>query len=111
MITKESFVKLINAVIFQMEKDYKFSKSIEEFASTYCIMTISEEIIDVVIDVLEVEMNDLEKNLYGSFISWWLFDAPEAGKNKDSCYVETDKGKILLETPEQLYDFLVKDNE
>ena len=112
MLKKENFAKLIKAVIFQIEKDRLFSSYLEEFSDSHYLLTISEETIMSIIDVLEIEMDDPERNgLYDSIISWWLFDAPEAGKDKDSCYIETKKGKILLETPEQLYDYLLECSE
>lgn len=111
MIKKENFVKLINAVILQMKKNAKFSNSIEEFSDSFCYFDITEELITSILDILESEIGDITHPVYGSVISWWLFDMPEAGKNKDSCCVKTDEGKIILETPEQLYDFLVGDNK
>lgn len=53
----------------------------------------------------------LSFSLYGSVISWWLYDAPDAGKNKEFAYIELPSGfRYTLETPEQLYDYLTGEN-
>lgn len=102
MMRKENFVKAINALIEQSERDCEFEKALEPFFDNYLISSLSDHLQNAVIDLLEDEMNDI-----GETISWWLYDAPEAGKNKESCYIFLQDGtEITVETPEQLYDFL-----
>ena len=101
---KENFVSMINAVLTQDEREDEMAKALDPFIDdTMFIFEMSNDFKSTIINTLEKEMED-EKDGY---VSWWIYDAPHAGKCKDSCWVELVTGeKIVLETPGQLYDFL-----
>ena len=102
MMKKQNFVNMINAVIDQQEWKNDISKALDPFMDSMFIYDIDSKFINSILEVLENEMGDIFNN-----ISWWLYDAPEAGKCKDSAWIELKSGeRITLETPEQLYDFL-----
>ena len=105
---KETFVNMINAIIDQIEKERKITETMESFLDGNFIIDITSEFINTILKSLEIEMQDpCINDKHGSLISWWLWDAPEAGKCKDSAWIELESGKrITLETPEQLYDYL-----
>jgi hypothetical protein len=109
---KKSFVKLINAIIRQNERDETIINSLNHFdVDGMFIFDITNDIKSDILYALEVDMDDpyMESN-HGSLISWWLYDAPNAGKSDDSAWIQMKDGtKIPLETPEQLYNYLIND--
>jgi hypothetical protein len=102
MISKEGFVALINSLIWQREYEKEFAGDMEKYFDGHFVPIITSELQKTIISVLEKEMDDKE------IIEWWLYDAPEAGKNKENCWVDVGDIKFVVETPEQLYDFLNK---
>jgi hypothetical protein len=112
MMKKENFVKLVNMLIDQDERDGKVHIVLGELnIEGMLAFDITDKMKSSVIEVLEEEMNDpYSKSDHGSLISWWLYDAPDAGKCLDSAWIQMENGeKIPLETPEQLYDYLLKE--
>lgn len=59
---------------------------------------------EVIVDILMNSMNDIDE-----FIPWWMYDC-NYGKDHPIINVKEDIGIIeyCLDTPEKLYDFLVK---
>jgi len=83
---KESFVKIINALIAENDKEEAFNKAIKEFFTDPVMFAACQDLQDELIKVLEYEMDDPAiDSEHGSIISWWLFDAPQAGHNISSC--------------------------
>uniref|UniRef100_A0A6M3LWQ5 Uncharacterized protein n=1 Tax=viral metagenome TaxID=1070528 RepID=A0A6M3LWQ5_9ZZZZ len=102
---KETFVKIINAVIEQGERDNAFNSALEPYFESWVMNSIANQFSSEIVEALEDEMCDSDVI---SVISWWLYDAPDAGRYKELAYIESDKVKIPLETPEQLFDYLEK---
>ena len=101
MMKKENFVKMIECLHAQDRKNHKFEQALEPFFDNYLMSIMTSKIQNDIIDLLEDEMGDKFET-----VSWWLYDAPEAGKSKENCFVEVKGVKIPVETSEQLYDFL-----
>jgi len=100
---KENFVSLINGLIDLSAKEDGLCKALNPYFDGYLIPMMTNEITDAIITMLEDEMGD-----ENDIISWWLYDAPNAGKDHDSCYVYIDDTeKVLVDTPEKLYDHLL----
>jgi len=108
---KKTFVNLINAITDQMVKEDEIADKLGIIMDGSFIIDITADIVETILESLEVEMNDpCIDDPNGSIIGWWLYDAPDAGKSKDSAWVELKSGKrIPLESPEQLYDYLTGD--
>ena len=108
MLSKDTFVNLINAITKQIEKEMKIAKTMESFLDGNFIIDITSEFINTILKSLEIEMCDpCINDEHGSLIEWWLWDAPEAGRDKDSAWIELKSGKrIPLLSPGQLYDYL-----
>jgi len=99
---KENFVKMICGIIEQNKKEHNFCNALEPFFDGWLVPLITSDLTNGIIDVLESEMEDEYET-----ISWWLYDAPDAGKCEDSCYIILkDDSKVRLDTVEQLYDYL-----
>ena len=104
---KENFVALINAITAHEEKEDQFIEALAPFFDNGLIFELTVNFRSQIIRILENEMNDPECNsIGGSIISWWLYDAPNRGREKSSAYIEDNGVKILLETAEQLFDYL-----
>ena len=101
MMKKENFVKMIECLLEQDKKNDEFEQALTPFFDNYLVPTLTSKLEGDIIGILEDELNDKYET-----ISWWLYDSPDAGKNKACSYVEVKDIKIPLETPEQLYDFL-----
>jgi hypothetical protein len=104
---KETFVVLINGVVEQMKLEEKLSKSISVCFAEPVLFNISHNFSNKIIDALAEEFNDTKDEYGYHTISWFLYDSPAAGENKESCWVEfNDKRYSILDAGE-LYDFLI----
>ena len=99
MIKKQTFCKILKALIALIDKNDKLQTAFEPFFDEV-IFTHTHEFQNSIINALSDEIDDTE-----DYISWWIWDAPDCGKSENS-WVESDGIKIILKTPEQLYDFL-----
>ncbi len=107
MITKNEFVEIMNKlkevddfVKEVNEKSRKLSDAIISDFFNAQSLSISHE--SLVLELLQNIFNDKD------FISWWIYET-DYGRNKNMAKVWLeDNTEISLETPEQLYDFLIK---
>lgn len=106
MITKEQFLKAIEALQQQDAVDDNFQTHMEAaFPGSYA--PIYENILwDLSIHLLELAMEDRYE-----YVSWWVYET-DYGKNEEMTNISwTEDGQeksINLTTPEALYDFLVE---
>lgn len=102
MITKQTFISLIEYVQAQCAEDARMSHHINELVRDNIANVYSTPLISHVVQALEAEMCDEFDT-----VSWWLWDAPAAGTNKDSAYIELKtKNKFYLNDAADLYDYL-----
>ena len=102
---KENFVMLINAIIKHNEEKRRLEKALGPFFDCHLIAKIGDALSDDVMSALEGEMGDDIRPPFGSTISWWLYDAPKAGKT-DSAWIEDDGVRYDLPDAEALYSYL-----
>lgn len=99
---KKNFVKIIEAVIAQAKKESTFDGALSPFFSSHLTSDISSHFQAQVVKIIEDEMGDND-----STIEWWIWDAPDAGKDENSsCVFMPDGKRIPLRTSEQLYDHM-----
>lgn len=101
MISKELFCKAIEAILTQNAKEHRLMDALEQFPDSSAMVSFSGDVTSALKDVLSAGMEDEHDT-----IGWWLFDAPEGGKNESSAYLERHGMRFDLLTPAQLYDFL-----
>lgn len=96
MISKEIFVKLIDAIKREDERCDKESDAFQILLPEVSVIKISE-LQNELIEILEKAFN------CGDLISWWLFEDVE------KVLYEADTNKVYkrLDTTEDLYDYLV----
>lgn len=103
MLKKETFVKVIELIKKQEEINENISEALDPICEGngffYCGGRFYEE---ALIKVLKESMNDAD-DYQDSWIEWWLYE-----EGRDAWI---NNIKIPLDTAEQLYDFLVKENE
>lgn len=104
MLTKNEFVKAINAI---KDIDEKLDNNIKDkdLRLSFCEYSLQ----DAMIELLESAMGIPVDDNYGSTISWWIYEN-DFGKNHWSI-IEKDENdnetEIYLDTPEELYDYCV----
>ena len=106
---KVTFEKMVGAIIAQVEHEKNMCDSVKNFFGlNEMVDSIAGEFMNDMILAIEEEIND-----HSSLLSWWLFDAPEAGKNIECSWIRLNNGaKIPLRTIGQLYDYIMgEDNE
>lgn len=101
MITLPTFVSMIEAIQEQIERDNAISDHLnalmpQSTPSAFCTPLVSK-----LIEVLEAELGSTD-----DWISWWLFDAPDQGRNESGSTVTDSFGDHVLATPEDLYDWI-----
>lgn len=100
MITKKLFCEILENIQLQNSIDEQVSKSLETISDTWVMINSNNKIYKVLFTLLEEVMND-----NGDWISWWLYE------DVDKVVTFNNGEKIIVKTPEQLYDFLVKDED
>lgn len=103
MLKKETFVEAIKLIKKQEDINRKISDALDPVCEGNGFFYDGGRFYEkALLKVLKEVMNDSEDEY--SFIDWWLF---EDGRE---FFDEEDK-RIYLETPEQLYDFMVSLNK
>lgn len=112
---KETFVSIINAIKAQDEHDNRNGKLISqltdpEFQQHGIIFTTP--MVHSVIEALEQEFSLTTNGIYGSEVSYFIYDL-NYGQNKMAvgCITRNDGSKVNLTTPEELYDWIIENNE
>lgn len=99
---KETFINIINAIIAQAKKEESFTKAIEPFFEGHMFSNLSGNFQADIIEIIKLEFN-----IDDDIINWWLYDSPDAGRNKEfACILTEDGERVSLETSAQLYDYL-----
>jgi len=109
MVTREGFIIAINYILNLEKKEIKLTEDLQEFTGDKDFTGFMSIWPGKIVEWLESEMEDSD-----NYISWWLWDCPEAGKCKkdDSCsvWVNGEKSKpIVIRTSGDLYDFLTRE--
>lgn len=108
MLTKKQFLTILNLILKEEDAQEKFDEAIREYAPSDFTGFAKTGLLDTLVDFLVDAMEDSD-----GYISWWLWDAPDRGKNKKGSRIwlgdsdDPDTEVIEIVTPEQLYSFLV----
>ena len=102
---KENFCAILRSLVNIEYQLSSLSKALETFCHDTPIFDFLQTFIDDIRKALENEVGDIPDEKWGSHLDWWLNE----GLNSEDKWIEVDKKRIPLETPEQLYDFLTKD--
>lgn len=103
MLNKTEFVKAINAI---KSINDKLDKDILNWSlrNAFCEYSLQDSMISLLESVMEVNVDPS----YGSIISWWIYDNDFGRKHLTVSY---NNQKQEIETPEELYDFIVVKNK
>lgn len=116
MLAKKQFIKIINHIVEEEDRQEKFDQALKEYAPSDFTGFSNPNHTVFLVELLEELMGDVPEKKYGTtYISWWLWDCPNRGKcEKDSsCTVwfgdadDPDTDKIVVRTPEDLYNLLL----
>ena len=99
MIRKDDFVRSINALLKQAERDEEVNEALDVICNNehlFCVAETSTIVTTALLVLLRNLINDED-----DYIGWWLYEDVEK-EVKDAF------GNIIeLNTPEKLYDFLI----
>lgn len=96
LLRKKTFCQAIRAIQEQAKIDEEIGNALEKVCGSYVTFNTENKRYIALQKVLEDVMEDND-----DIIDWWLWD----GSDK---VVTNNKKEIRLDTPEQLYDFLVE---
>ena len=102
MLSKKTFVDTINSIIKQDVTDDAFATALETVCDSSCLYGTKNLIYASLLVVLKEIFEDKD-----DWISWWLYDK-EFGKDKTLKAYYKNKKEIKLDSPEDLYKFLIK---
>jgi hypothetical protein len=97
MISKEEFCQAIALIQQQEETDSKFTKALELVVDGRFVFGTESKCLEAVLHLLTSVFRDTS-----DWISWWLYEDVEK-------VIFDGDNEIPVETPEQLYDFLVSE--
>lgn len=103
MLTKQEFIKYMNAIFDYQKQTEKFSDALTEVCDNPgIVISLGGNLLMNYIDLLEVLMNDEKSHT----ISWWLYEAPENNKHIYETDVTGKEKMYEINTVEDLYDYL-----
>lgn len=118
MISKDTFCKILDTLYVSKTKSEDIADgifnavaihrpSITEFLAGYQLETLfsDTDLIDSILRILEEELEDTQAKYIDYFV--WELDFGKKEYAKD-CITLEDGKTVSLQTPEQLYDFLIK---
>ena len=104
MISKETFCDALDLIKFRQEE----IKQLESIQQDYiaCIFeqqydSFYEAICDLIVESMKLPSDEV----IGDSIRWWINET-NCGKDEPNVYVDDEK--FVLDTPEKLYDYLIK---
>lgn len=106
LITEAAFCRILRAIQAQVIVEQQFAREMDKYLDGNFVCTFSSGFIHDVITALESCLLFPDDEL----ISWWLWDAPDGGNNKDSAMIgpakRLDGMWYSVATPELLYEYL-----
>lgn len=104
MISKERFVELLNFIRIQNIKQENFIKALEELSpGTYCDCLCYSEYESMLLNLMKEVLNDKDDDIY-----YFLWDTDWINNNFDESKCPKVRNKVIYNSPETLYDYLVK---
>lgn len=103
MLQKEEFVKAIQAIQEQEKLESQLGELFQAMCPDNYWLSSCSKLIDTFISILEADMRD--KN---QWIQWYLFEDCE---HKVSWIENNKEISMTIDTPNQLYDFLLLQQE
>ena len=98
MVSQEGFIKTIRLIQnFHSEQD-TLSALIDKLTDGYAIVDFGDYLIDEIVDLLNLNMNIQDKDL----LYWWLYESVDK-------IIWIDDREIKVETLEELYDYIIKE--
>lgn len=107
MLKKEDFIKAINYILTEREKEAKFDLALKDFAPSDFTGFWRDD--SALVDWLANVMEDKYEN-----IAWWVYDT-DGGKLTDMCKItygepdDPDYKEWDIRTPSDLYDYLMEE--
>ena len=104
-LTKEEFVKYINILLEFEDKETQLDSN---FGLNIGEMT--DNIVSAYRELLEKNMNDQYNKITGTTISWWLYETNVRNGFGVDPEIYDLNGELVcrLDTPEELYDYLIQ---
>lgn len=100
MLSKELFIKTVNFIIEQREKESNFIKALEGLSpNSYCDCFLYDMYEDTLVNVLVEALNDKTE-----LIPYYLYDFKELSREKQKAQIAETPEVASLET---IYDYLV----
>lgn len=105
-IDKELFVNIMQELSIHAFSEKNISDILSSnFLDNYACIKFGQNIVNCLLNILTLSFDP--ENKHDSIVYWWLYEA----KNGEKILYEQDNTKIDLNTPEQLYDWLVAENK
>lgn len=111
MITRATFIALIEAIQRQDEHDQRIGKAVDVLSegdhdglnnNSFVYVT---PLRDRVLEVLSAELDDKD-----GWINWWFFDGSDAGRKAEEYAAYTSAGEpVVIRDPGALYDWIERE--
>ena len=102
MLPKELFLSTINKIQKQENRMDEFSKALSKVSNGFPVFDKNNLYLEALFDLLKFTMHDI-----GDDISWWLYEAPDAGYTI-SWEENGEEVSVDLTEASALYDYLVE---
>lgn len=101
---RQTFIDIIEDIKWQSWQDRETTKKLADIMID-CTGFYATRLITNIVIILEAEFDDTDNT-----ISWWLWDAPQAGTNREACDILDNKRNKhwYITDAGKLYDYLVE---
>lgn len=101
MISKETFCKALSLIKQQEAINHEFSLALDKVGDGHFVFGVKDKYYEALLMVLKESINDKY-----DYIEWWLYE-----ESTDYKVWSKDEKKVwILDTPENLYDFIVNES-
>lgn len=106
-ISKKSFISYMNRLIEYKKRENKLSDAMSEYCEDFYFF-MPKDLESMIVDLLILLTGDNEKD---SIISYWLYELNGGADWKPGTVTDVDGTDIKLQTPEDVYKYLIIYNE
>jgi len=96
-MNKETFVKCMQQIQNFYSQQEILSDAIEKISDGYCVFTIGNQLVDIILDLINKNLNIKDDLLLG----WWLYEDVDK-------IIYDERRAISVKTLDELYNYIIQ---
>lgn len=96
-MNKETFIKCMQQIQNFHSQQETLSDVIEKLSDGYCVFTMGNQLVDIILDLINKNLN-IEDNL---LLGWWLYEDVDK-------IIYDERRAISVKTLDELYNYIIQ---